>query len=667
MKIPMIGIAAALMFCGTSLSAQIDTTGIYGERKDTLSATVLVGRRSSNYLSKLKEIRTEVISASGLCKMACCSLAESFENSASVSVGYSDAVTGARQIRLLGQSGIYTQMLDENRPVLRGLSAPWGLTFVPSQWLESIQIAKGSTSVINGVESMTGQIDMEHVKPESVKPLYIQASYMNDTKADFNLVSALPVDELATWNTAIFAHADANFKAFDANGDGFMDDPLQVNYSLGNRWQHVTDGGSEIRFGVRGIIDRRNGGQTGESVPGLKLWTTDIYNRSIDGYFKIGVPLDEDGCTSIGVIADYSFQRLLSDYGDRYSYNAGQHSAFLNIIYKGEITETHHYSIGVSEMLDRYNESFYNAPVTTLLSDTGLYGEYTFYTEDEKFTFIGGLRGDWYNQGGFQATPRLTIRWTPVEQLTIRANAGRGIRNSTPLIDNIGVLSSAKVLHGALLSHPLERSWTYGANATWYMPFDKNEKTYLSVDWFSTRFTEQMLVDYTRNTIEFYPLSSLEDGYSYTNNLQVDFSSELFRGFTATLTGRFTDARQTLIGQSDDVKPMTSLYKGVLNLQYVTPKNSWLFDFTASVNGPCKLWDFMEDDMSPVFPLLYAQVTRRFERLDIYFGGENLTNFTQPDPILGASNPNGRDFDASCIWGPLSGLKIYGGLRFNLL
>ena len=145
------------------------------EKRDTLDQAVFVARGNANFLSKHKDLRTEVITAAGLCKMACCNLAESFENSASVTVGYSDAVTGARQILLLGQNGIYTQMLDENRPVMRGLAAPFGLNYVPGQWLESIQIAKGVTSVVNGVESMTGQINLENRKPTDEIPLIVQA------------------------------------------------------------------------------------------------------------------------------------------------------------------------------------------------------------------------------------------------------------------------------------------------------------------------------------------------------------------------------------------------------------------------------------------------------------------------------------------------------------
>ena len=203
---------SVLLVAGFALAASgqepADTSDIYRDRADSLEATVFVARQKGNTLSKYTPNRVETITAAGLCKMACCNLAESFENSASVTVGYSDAVTGARQIRLLGLSGIYTQMLDENRPVMRGLASPFGLSYVPGQWLESIQIAKGVTSVINGVESLTGQINMEHRKPTDEKPLFLNAVIMNDTKADFNLASSLQLGE--NWSTVILGHISGN-------------------------------------------------------------------------------------------------------------------------------------------------------------------------------------------------------------------------------------------------------------------------------------------------------------------------------------------------------------------------------------------------------------------------------------------------------------------------
>ena len=292
----------------------IDTTDIYGERADSLDAAVFVSRQAGNYLSKGKEIRTEVISAAGLCKMACCNLAESFENSASVTVGYSDAVTGARQIRLLGLSGVYTQMLDETRPVMRGLSAPFGLSYVPGQWLESIQIAKGSSSVINGVECMTGQINMEHRKPTDEKPLFINGAVMSDTKLDLNIASSLQMGY--KWSTVLLGHVSGNIATHDMNNDGFLDEPKMLQFNLSNRWLYMADNGMQIRFGVRALQDSRHGGQVLKDKDGNKHlydkdsfilnpleaaatgkvnpWGSDIFNRSINGYLKIGVPLNED-------------------------------------------------------------------------------------------------------------------------------------------------------------------------------------------------------------------------------------------------------------------------------------------------------------------------------------------------------------------------------------
>lgn len=668
-----------LLFAPALCFAQMpDTTGIYGERKDTLDASVFTARGNGNFLSKGKDIRTEVITAAGLCKMACCNLAESFENSASVTVGYSDAVTGARQIRLLGQSGIYVQMLDENRPVMRGLASPWGLNWVPSQWLESIQVAKGVTSVINGVESMTGQINLEHRKPTDEIPLYVQASVMNDTKTDLNIASALQLDDMGKWSTVILAHGDMNFMDMDHNGDRFLDDPRGGNVALANRWLYYDPSGLQVRFGVRGIYDSKHGGQISSNVV-PSPWCADIVNKNLNGYVKVGVPLNEDNSRNFAVVADYSWLNLDAKYG-KDPFLATQNSAFVNLLYQDQSRESLHFTAGLSDTFDKYNldvkktvPGLSNQYITDAwCNDLGAFGEFTYHLEDT-FSAIASLRGDWYYGAGLQLSPRLTLKWVPVEQLVLRANGGKGLRTSIPLIDNIGVLSTAKTLNGSFLDFPLEESWTYGGNVTWYLPFDSSQKTYLSLDYFGTSFVRQMLVDYTDKEISFYPLSSIEGGYSHTNNLQLDFASEPFRGFTVTLTGRLTDAHQTLKNQSDDFKPMTDRYKAVLNLQYATNLNKWIFDFTASLSGPCRVWDFMRD-LDPMYkdgwtkpyPLLYAQVTKRFRGFDIYVGGENLTNYTQPNPIIGADSPWERGFDASCVWGPLMGIRVYGGIRMTI-
>ena len=681
----------------------VDTTGIYGERRDSLEAAVFVDRQAGNFLSKGKELRTEVISAAGLCKMACCNLAESFENSASVTVGYSDAVTGARQIRLLGLSGVYTQMLDETRPVMRGLSAPFGLSYVPGQWLESIQIAKGSSSVINGVECMTGQINMEHRKPTDEKPLFINAAVMSDSKMDFNIASSLQMGY--NWSTVILGHVSGNLYTHDMNSDGFLDEPMMLQFNLANRWLYQADNGIQVRFGVRALQDARLGGQVLKDADGREViydyksytlqntdnvdpWGSDIFNRSINGYVKVGVPLNEDNSQNIALIADYAYQDMDSYFGST-KYIAGQHSAFANLLYQNVISDSHRFTLGLNGTFDRYDEDFRRQVVlqdvdfntVTDLMNAGAFGEYT-YHYGEKVTAIAGLRGDWFHGHGFNISPRVTLKYMPIDEIVIRANGGRGLRYSTPLVDNIGVFSTGKQFKGSYDSHILEDAWTVGGNITYYMPFGASSNAYISFDYFRTQFGQQMVVDYERNPGEiwFYPLDGKR---SYTDNYQVDFSVDPFEGFNVTATFRYTNAMIELEGKGLVEKPMTGRYKGVLNLQYATRLNKWIFDFTASMNGPCRVYEFMKDMdgiterngkyYSPVYPLLYAQITRRFKGWDVYVGAENLTNFRQKNVILGSvKDENGYvnafqpSFDASCVWGPLMGIKAHVGFRFTL-
>ena len=673
-----------LFACSLLLRAQqIDTVGIYGERSDTLSSTVFTSNRSGNYLSKGKDLRTEVISSQGLMKMACCNLAESFENSASVTVGYSDAVTGARQIRLLGLSGVYTQMLDENRPVMRGLSAPFGLSYVPGSWLESIQIAKGSPSVINGVESMTGQINLEHKKPTDEKPLFINASMMSDTKADFNVISAFQLSP--TVYTNILGHVDGNFKTEDMNMDGFADDPRLLQFDLSSRWLYYTPE-LVIHWGVSAVSDSRRGGQEGYekgTYTSGKPWGTDIRNRSLSAYAKIGYALREDNSASVAFIADYTADKMDAWFGAS-RYDALQHALFGNLMYRNHINETHDFTVGLSGAFDRYDETLdrilpgsaiHPSGVTDLFHG-GAYGEYTFHA-GEVFSAITGVRGEWYNEGGFRVSPRITLKYQPAEWLVLRGNGGRGLRNALPLIDNFGVLSTGKAFDGDILNHALEASWTYGGNATFYLPF---KESYISLDYFGTRFTDKLITDYEDlpGLITFYA------GRSRSDSWQADLHTEPFTRFSVDVTARYTGAYTDLRTRGYSEVPLLAPWKAVLNLQYRTHLDRWIFDFTASWNGSARVYDFMKDrkdadgnllypdGRTPSYPLLYAQVTRRFRGFDIYVGGENLTNFCQTDVILGSRMPDGMidpdsaDFDASAVWGPLMGLKLNVGIRLTI-
>ena len=664
--------AVFLTAWGSAVRAQqVDTTGIYGERRDSLDAAVFVVRNPGNFLAKGKELRTEVISSAGLMKMACCNVAESFENSASVTVGYADATTGARQIRLLGLSGTYTQMLDENRPVMRGIAAPFGLTWLPGPWLESIQIAKGSPSVINGTEPITGAINVEHQKPTDGRPLFLNASVMNDTKTDFNITSTIQLsDELST---ILLGHVDGNFKTFDMNGDGFADDPSMLQFNVANRWLWNTPE-VQARWGVRAIRDRRRGGQ----IAGP--WTSEVLNSSLNGYFKLGYALREDNSASIAVIGDYSFQKMQSAFGNN-RYDAVQHSAFANLIWRNRFSDAHDLSAGLNATLDIIGEDIY-APglqgsdnAGTLFARTLAqivpYAEYTF-RQEETFSLIAALSAAVLPGYGVFPVPRVTLKYQPVEALILRANGGRGLRHAHPFADNIGVLSTGKTLYGALAGRELEDAWTFGGNATLY--FGAN--AWLSLDYFRTQFVRQLLLDRERaDGIAFYTL----DGHpSRSDNFQADFSIEPVDKLVFTLTGRYTDAR--VWQPSGEVRevPMTSRWKLVFNTQYILGANRWIFDFTASMNGSARVYDFMREltdghgallypeGRTPAYPMLYAQVTRRFRGFDLYVGGENLTGYMQMCPVIGADDPFSATFDAASVWGPIMGAKFYAGLRITI-
>ena len=653
--------------------------------ENELGQIVITGRQSGNYLSKVSSVRTEVISSSGLAKMACCTLAESFENSASVSVGYSDAVTGAKQIMLLGLSGKYTAMLDENRPVMRCLASPFGLSYIPGQWLESIQIAKGPSSVVNGLEAITGQINMEYRKPLLEQPLFLNLFLSSMLRTEINAASSLQIND--RWSTVMLGHFSTDPLRHDGNGDGFRDEPNAMQFNIANRWLHVAKNGIQTRFGFSAVSDDRLSGQVGygrndESSVESGLWGSDIRNKGVNAYMKVGIPISGDD-DNFAVVADYTFHRINSSFGMK-EYDGIQNSAFLNAMFQSQINEHHKYVAGISAKYDNLGERlrdfwldsddpyggrvFGNRSYSLgrAESSVGAYGEYT-YTLGDKFTAIAGLRLDYDTRYGFLFAPRANIKYSITENLVFRANGGRGFRTPNIICDNLGVMSTGSRFMGVECVPDIEDAWTYGGNLTVYFKLGYGEDAYFSFDYFRTDFMQQFIVDYekSRGEIWFY---NLDGKKSFTNTYQIDFSMQPVERFTVMLTARYTDAKVELEGQGIVDRPLMSKFKGVLNLQYATRMNKWTFDFTAQLNGPARLPQVsgVEDGYSPWYPLLFAQVTRKFKGFDVYLGVENILNYKQKDPIIDYQDPYSRDFNAAVIWGPLMGIKVYAGMKFTL-
>ncbi len=673
-------------------SSDVDLDG------NVLGDVVVMKRRAANYNSKLTPIKTEIISAAGLCKMACCNLAESFENSASISVGYSDAVSGARQIRLLGLSGIYTQMMDENRPDMRGLAAPFGLSYTPGQWLESIQVAKGMGSVLQGYESITGQINLEYRKPTTPEPLFLNFYIDELLRTELNVASSLQLS--SKWNTAILAHGSIDPLKHDGNGDGFLDEPLKKQINLANRWLYTADNGAQLRFGVKGLYEKRDGGQMDfdkGAVRDTMQYGTGIENKHFNGYVKLGIPLSkphvhEEGeseaeheeseiNSNIAFMADYTYHELNSFFGLK-DYNGRENTATFNVLLASGFGKYHRYTVGLGGRWDKFDETlddvwFVNKQQNNNTLDLGreewvggVFGEYTF-SKDDKLTVVAGLRADYNSLYKWLVTPRVTVKYNFTDNLILRMAGGRGFRAANVITDNIGMLATGRQIY---IENDLkiEDAWTYGGSFSYYFPLFQDNKASIGFDYFRTQFTNQVLVDQERDwgKVWLYNL----DGRSYSNTYQIDFSVEPIERFTVLATFRYTDAKTAYYNSAPGVnslreRPLTDRYKAVLNLQYATRMNIWTFDFTAQLNGQTRLPNFAivdGDEYSPVYPMFFAQITRKFKGLDVYLGCENIFNYMQHDPIIDAAHPYAQDFNSSVIWGPLMGRKIYAGLRFTL-
>lgn len=433
---------------------------------DQIDEVTVAKRMGGAYISKLKPIKTEFITEAGLQKFPCCNLSESFENSATIDVGYADAVTGAKHIKMLGLAGVYSQMLFENIPSLRGLESAFGLSYVPGPWMESIQISKGAAAVINGYESITGQINIEYKKPENSDPLFLNLFANSLGRLEVNLASALKVND--KWSTMFLVHGSSFQNKIDRIQDGFMDIPLNRQVNVLNRWKYNPEGNFRFQFGFSLLDELREGGQLDfdydRDQGSMNAYGINVQTRKYNGFGKIGLLFPGKPYSSLGFQTSATYFRQEGLFGlDRYS--GEQNSLYANLIYQNIIGNTKHIiSMGGSFQYDDYRE-FLNTDLHTRRELVpGIFAQYT-YTDPEKFNGIAGLRLDNNSVYGLLITPRIHIRYLLDENTSLRASAGKGYRSTNVLAENLGLLASSRTLYftGEL---DMEEAWNYGLNLT---------------------------------------------------------------------------------------------------------------------------------------------------------------------------------------------------------
>ncbi len=682
--------------------------------KQNLKEVEVKGKQDNTFISKMRTQSTTVISVGELQRAACCNLAESFETNASVDVSYSDAISGARQIQLLGLSGIYSQIMTENVPLIRGLATPFGLNYIPGSWMESIQIAKGTSSVVQGYESITGQINVEYKKPETSPKFFLNVYGNSNLRIEANADGAIKINDKLS--TSLLVHAatfqnkiDRNIVVEPDSTDGFMDMPRLTTITAMNRWDYVIPNKWVSRFGFKYLYEDRNGGQMAFDKSTWNSDTTGITNDSkkygigvktnrMEAFWKNGIFPGTSGNASLGLILSGINHQQDAFYGINL-YHGHEQNFNANLIYTNSFNQNkHRISTGASYFIDDYSENFIQtrleyryqtlppgteatkADLFTLVDDsvftylldrsewvTGGFFEYT-YDLCGKFTVIAGVRGDYNSRFGFYFTPRLHVRVNPSKTTTIRASVGKGYRSPNLLAENSAVFVSQRVLYMAPdLGN--EEAWNYGINFTWNFNLF-GQKAEFSVDAYRTDFVHQVIADQDSmpTALFFYNL----DGPSYANSLQGQLIFSPVERFIITAAFRWNDVQVTEGGVLRQ-KAMVNQYKGLLSLAYSTKFDKWKFDLTGQLNGPAripdtkKMPDFLQrPDHSPAWFNMLAQVTKKFKYFDVYLGGENLTNFRQTDPIAEYWKPYHTHFDASMAWGPVVGITVYAGIRMTI-
>lgn len=686
-----------------------------------LETVVVEGNLGGNYIRHDGILKGETISFAGLCKMACCNLAESFENSASVTVGYSDAISGARQIKMLGLAGTYTQILDENRAIMRGLSAPYGLSYTPGMWLNSIQVSKGISSVTAGHEAITGQINLEHRKPTDDERLFLNVYFDSELKPEVNLSSAIPVTADKRLSTVILAHGSMDTKSYDHNHDGFRDLPLSRQFDIANRWLYQADNGMQVRWGVKYINDYRLGGQMDyrkkmkdemlhwidESQPDHynhnRPYGSEVKNEEVNAYFKLGMPVgksvfdkdeQDEMRSNFAMVIDFDHFNEDAYFGAFNDYSGRQNMINANAMYVHYFTYRSSLISGISASSRWVDENLMqnlgimqNWGGSIILNnkvldskrlepEIGAYMEYTYSIKD-KLSVVAGLRYDYnFYFRKHLITPRAHVKWNITPTTVFRASAGLGYRPTDVITDNIGILATGHQIYGVPRHYRdlnrMETALTAGGSLTQTISTINHNDMTISFDYFRTQLFHSVIVDqeYIYGATFIYDTNKK----SFTNSYQVDLTWTPIERFDIFATFRYTDSKYTVRREGGGYelveRPLVSRFKTLLNLQYATRMRKWTFDVTAQLNGrsriPTQTGNLADSEHSPIYPMFYAQVSRRIKHWDIYVGCENIGNYTQKHPILNADNPYSSDFNSSLIWGPLMGRKFYIGVRFNL-
>ena len=650
------------------------------QESEQLGEVIVKGKKKNLNTSYFGAHNIESLGEGELLKAACCSLSESFETNPSIDVSFTDAITGTKQIQMLGLTSPYIQLTQENIPAVRGAAQAYGMSFIPGTWVKGIQITKGAGSVINGFESITGQINTELKKPETAERFFLNVYGSQNGRLEFNTDFNTKVSDKIY--TGIYLHGNMRNKEVDDNSDGFLDSPLGQQVNIMNRWKYQ-DGitGWESSLILRYLDDHKQTGEVAFEPDLHKMttteWGSEIDTQRFDSFFKLGRVFPDIPYQSFGFQAADSTHKQESYFGLN-TYDITHNSFYSNALFQSILGNTYHkFKTGISFTYDDYSEHLSSLDYDRTDRTIGGFFEYDFDNE-EVFSINAGIRADYHNHWDLFVSPRVHIRYQPWTKTTLRTSAGRGKRTANIFAENQKIFATNRAINitstqGSAYGLEPETAWNYGFSLLQGFKFlDKDGD--ITIDYYRTDFTNQVVVDFENpQEIAFYNLT----GKSFANSLQISANYELTHDLDIRLAYKFYDV-QTAYSSGLKANPLQAKDRFFINLAYETHETEkggqWLFDYTYNwigeqripFTGSNPLNDQLPNN-SPTYSLMNAQVTKKFsEKLSIYFGGENLSNYTQENPILGSDDPFGSYFDSSLVYAPIHGRMFYAGLRYTI-
>ncbi len=648
------------------------------EKLDTIR---VVGAKKGIRKSLTLTANTTLVSGKELLKAACCNLAESFETNPSIDVNFSDALTGTKQIKMLGLTSPYIMITEENIPSVRGASQAYGLSFTPGTWVESIQITKGAGSVVNGYESISGQINTELLKPLKDIPFYLNVYGSTDSRFEINTHFNKKISD--DWATSLFVHGNTRVAKNDMNNDGFLDNPLGKQINIMNRWQYTCAETGWVSFiNARYMKDEKQTGQINFEPKRDKFstnfWGSEINTERLDFTSKVGYVFKDMPFQSIGFQNAFSSHNQQSYFGLN-QYDIRQQSYYSNLIFNSIINNTmNKFATGMNFTNDNYSEFVNPSDVSRIDTSIGAFFEYTFDNND-KFSYILGGRIDYHNRLGVFLTPRLHLKYNPWKKGVLRFSAGRGKRAANIFAENQNLFASSRTFSvldtsGKIYGLDPEIAWNYGMSFTQsFLVLGKSAD--ISIDFYKTDFQNQAVVDVLNSPqqVLFYDLK----GKSFANSLQIDFNLEIIKHLNLRTAYKYYDILTDYLSGSYQ-RPLRAKHRFFANLEFEThikdKGQQWKFDYTLNWLGKQQLPNTSTNPIddrfhgfSPSFAIMNAQITRTFSSVfEMYLGGENIGNYRQDKAILGNNNPFGATFDTSIVYAPVFGQMYYAGLRFKI-